>query len=86
MFICLLHPVRYRFCLVAADDEVKRKLLHVPGRRASDLSAQGSLDPAEFDKDYVRERLAESGFDTADKAGLVSLVPKPRVNLTRFHD
>ncbi len=62
LLICLLHPWRFRFRLVAAGNEFASQTLHVPGRRASGLSAQGSLDPAEFDKDYVRERLAVSGF------------------------
>jgi FkbM family methyltransferase len=67
--ILLLHPFRYRFRMVAAGDEACRQTLFIPGRRASGLSAQGSLDPAEFDKDYVRDRLAASGFDAGDKAG-----------------
>jgi FkbM family methyltransferase len=69
LLIWLLHPFRFRFRLVAAGDEFASKTLHVPGRRASGLSAQGSLDPSEFEKDYVRERLAEAGFDAVDKAG-----------------
>ena len=69
LVIGLLHPSRFRFHLVAAGDERGSGILHVPGRRASGLSAQGSLDPAEFEKDYVQARLAESGFDARDKAG-----------------
>ena len=83
--ILLLHPMRYRFRLVAAGDESCRTTLFVPGRRASGLSAQGSLDPTEFEKDYVRERLAESGFDATDKTGYrqvsVRVVPLDGLNL-----
>lgn len=68
LLIGLLHPFRFRFRIVAAGDEVSRKTLYVPGRRASGLSAQGSLDPAEFDKDYVQQRLAASGFDAGNLA------------------
>jgi FkbM family methyltransferase len=85
LLIRLLHPLRFSFRLVAAGDESSRKTLYVPGRRASGLSAQGSLDPAEFDKDYVHQRLAESGFDASDKSGYrlmsVSVVPLDRFNL-----
>lgn len=65
--IRLLYPLRFSFRLVAAGDESAQKTLYVPGRRGSGLSAQGSLDPAEFEKDYVHQRLAESGFDASDK-------------------
>jgi hypothetical protein len=43
--------------------------LYVPGCKGSGLSPHGSLDPSEFEKVYIRERLAESGFDTGNKAG-----------------
>ena len=77
--IRLLHPFRFSFRLVAAGDESSQKTLYVPGRRASGLSAQGSLDPAEFKKDYVHQRLAESGFDASDMRGyrLVSVSVMP---------
>ena len=68
LLIRLLYPLRFSFQLVAAGDEPSRKTLYVPGRRGSGLSAQGSLDPAEFEKDYVHQRLAESGFDASDKS------------------
>ena len=67
LLILILHPLRYRFRLVGAGETPANMILHVPGRRASGLSAQGSLDPAEFRKGYVRERLAESGFDAEDE-------------------
>jgi FkbM family methyltransferase len=69
LLIWILHPLRFRFRMVAAGDDFARKTLHVPGRRASGLSAQASLDPAEFEKDYVRNRLAKVGFNAADKTG-----------------
>jgi FkbM family methyltransferase len=69
LLVWLLHPFRFRYRLVAAGDEHSHQTLYVPGRRASGLSAQGSLDPAEFEKEYVRERLAESNFDADDKTG-----------------
>jgi FkbM family methyltransferase len=74
MLIGLLHPFRFRFRMLAAGDVAGHETLHVPGRRASGLSAQGSLDPAEFEKEYVRDRLAEDGFDASDKSGY-RLVP-----------
>ena len=69
LLIRLLYPLRFSFQLVAAGDESSQKTLFVPGRRGSGLSAQGSLDPGEFDKEYVQQRLAESGFDASDKSG-----------------
>jgi len=66
LLIRLLHPRRFSFRLVAAANDSSLKTLYVPGRRASGLSAQGSLDPAEFSKDYVQQRLAEAGFDAGD--------------------
>ncbi len=81
--IRILHPLRFSFRLVAAGDESSQKTLYVPGRRASGLSAQGSLDPAEFEKDYVQQRLAESGFDASDKSGY-RLIPVSVVPLDNF--
>lgn len=69
MTIALLHPFRFRFRVLAAGEKSGRATLHIPGKRASGLSAQSSLDPAEFDKDYVQERLAEDGFDARDPSG-----------------
>jgi len=83
LLIRLLHPFRFSFRLVAAGDESSQKILYVPGRRASGLSAQGSLDPAEFEKDYVHQRLAESGFDASDKGGY-RLIPVSVVPLDSF--
>lgn len=84
-FIRLLYPSRFSFRLVAAGDEASRKTLYVPGRRGSGLSAQGSLDQAEFEKDYVHQRLAESGFDASDKGGYrlmhVDVVPLDSLGL-----
>lgn len=66
ILIRLLHPFRFRFRMVASGNEFAHQTLFVPGRRASGLSAQGSLDPAEFEKDYIKERLLDSGFDPGD--------------------
>jgi FkbM family methyltransferase len=74
MFISLLHPFRFRFHMLAAGEKPGLETLHVPGRRASGLSAQASLDPDEFEKDYVQDRLAESGFDASNKSAY-RLVP-----------
>lgn len=86
LLIWLLHPFRFRFRLLAAGDEFAQMTLYVPGRRASGLSAHGSLDPAEFEKDYVHERLAEAGFDAADKSDYrlvsASVVPLDSLGLS----
>jgi FkbM family methyltransferase len=66
--ILLLHPIRFRFRLLAAGDMPGQATLYIPGKRASGLSAQSSLDPAEFEKEYVRERLARDGFDASDQS------------------
>ena len=66
LVICFLHPFRFRFRMHAAGDKPGQATLHIPGKRASGLSAQGSLDPAEFEKEYVKKRLAEDGFDATD--------------------
>ena len=54
--------------MVAAGDTPGNATLYVPGRRASGLSAHGSLDPLEFDKDYIQARLADYGFDSSQKS------------------
>jgi FkbM family methyltransferase len=86
LLIRLMHPLRFRFRMVAAGDEFAQKTLYVPGRRASGLSSQGSLDQSEFDKDYVRERLEEWGFDATDKAAFrqvsVRVMPLDGLNLS----
>ena len=86
LLIRLLHPFRFRFRILAAGDEFAEKTLYVPGRRASGLSAQGSLDLAEFEKDYIRERLYESGFDAGNTAAYrqvpVRLVPLDSLDIS----
>ena len=60
MLLCLLHPWRFRFRLMGAGYETGEQELLVPlGSR--DLSSQASMDPAEFKKDYVKDRLAADG-------------------------
>lgn len=73
IFIALLYPTRFRFGLFAAGAEPADATLYIPGKRASGLSAQASLDPLEFEKDYVQARLAKAGFDAANKSGFRSL-------------
>jgi FkbM family methyltransferase len=86
LLILMLHPGRFRYRLVAAGAEAARKILFVPGRRGSGLSPHGSLDPSEFEKGYIRDRLAESGFDTGNKAGFrqleVRVVPLDHFDLS----
>lgn len=83
--IALLHPFRFRFRMLAAGDSHGHATLHIPGKRASGLSAQSSLDPAEFSKKYVQERLAMDGFDATDLSGFrqvdVRIVPLDELNL-----
>ncbi len=68
LLIWLLHPLRFRFRLVAAGDTFTHKTLHIPGHHSLGLSALGSLDPSEFEKDHIREELAELGLDSRDKS------------------
>ena len=58
--LVLLHPWRFRFRLLAAGDQAGTAKLIIPVA-AQDLSSQASLDPREFDKPYVRQRLAGEG-------------------------
>ncbi|GAB4188182.1 MAG: hypothetical protein Tsb002_14290 [Wenzhouxiangellaceae bacterium] len=58
-FIRLLHPWRFRFLLCGAGDQHQQLQLHIPYSANSDLSPNASLVPAEFDKEYVRERLSQ---------------------------
>lgn len=58
----LLHPLRFSYRLLAAGVEAEYIDLHIPVTPDSDMSPSGSLDPHEFEKDYVQERLLqESG-------------------------
>lgn len=66
LLIRLLHPVRFRFSLVAAGDALSRKTLLIPGNRNDSLSAYASLNPVEFEKDHIRDFLAKSGIDSHD--------------------
>jgi FkbM family methyltransferase len=85
-FIVLLHPVRFRYRMIAAGMAVGVEVLHVPGKRASGLSTQGSLDPSEFEKDYVIDRLAAAGFNANDKTAYrrvaVQVLPLDQLKLS----
>lgn len=60
MLLQLLHPWRFRFRLVAAGNQSGPAILAIP-LADSDLSTQASLDPEEFAKPYVQERLKAHG-------------------------
>ena len=53
----LLHPRRFRYRLLAAGEHNHQVDLHIPVTLSADLSPSASLDPAEFEKDYVKKRL-----------------------------
>lgn len=60
-FIKCLHPWRFRYRLYGAGDQPGEITLHIPvtskDTRATDLTTNASLDPQEFEKDYVQQRL-----------------------------
>ena len=56
----LLHPRRFRFYLQGASHRSGRMDLIIP-TNAKNLSSQASFDPREFEKAYVRQRLASQG-------------------------
>lgn len=59
MAIRAIHFRRFRYRLHGLGDREQRLVLHVPRTRGIDLSSNASLDPAEFERDLVRERLAD---------------------------
>lgn len=65
--LVLLHPMRFRFRLIGAGDSNQSAELLVP-IGTTDLSSSASLDPREFDKDYVQERLAQFGHEPDARA------------------
>ncbi len=60
-FIKCLHPRRFRYRLQGAGDQPGEITLHIPVSsekiHASDLTTNASLDPDEFEKEYVQQRL-----------------------------
>jgi len=60
MLLRLLHPWRFHYRMIGAGTETGTAELLIP-QAQTDLSTQASLDPAEFEKDYVRKRLADEG-------------------------
>ena len=62
------HPLRFRFRMVAAGSASAAATLWLPGTAGSGLSTQAALNPAEFDKPVVRERLSAAGVDGARRA------------------
>jgi len=56
--VAALNPGRFSFRLRGLGDRRQSLQLHVPVTDAFDLSSNASLDPDEFDKDYVQTRLA----------------------------
>ncbi|MCA1779283.1 MAG: FkbM family methyltransferase [Xanthomonadaceae bacterium] len=57
LMVALLGRGRFRFRLRGLSDRKQRLQLHVPVTKSFDLSSNASLDPDEFDKDYVQTRL-----------------------------
>jgi FkbM family methyltransferase len=80
MLIRILHPWRFRYRLLGAGNHTGYAELLIP-RASSDLSTQASMDPAEFEKEYVQERLASHGHGGA--AGDFS---QRRVQVTRVDE
>lgn len=72
--IRLLHPLRFRFHLIGAGAQSSVEKLWIP-LAENDLSSQASLDPKEFDKSYVRERLAGQGH--AGQGGVFHQISVP---------
>lgn len=66
--ILLLYPLRFRFRLFAAGAMLDRMLLHIPGDVETGLCALASLDPAEFEKEHIRQQLLEKGIDSRDES------------------
>ncbi len=60
MLVWLFHPWRFRFRMVGAAASAGGGELRIPLGQA-DLSTQASLDPAEFEKSYVAQRLLADG-------------------------
>jgi len=62
LLVKALHPRRFRFRLRGLGDARQHLGLHVPRTRGFDLSSNASLDPGEFERELVRERLREYAY------------------------
>lgn len=86
MLIRLLHPLRFRFRLVAAGNTEAQMLLHIPGSRDLGQCAYGSLDPTEFEKEHIRKYLSGLGIDSRDKSNFhrinVPVIPLDDLHLS----
>lgn len=76
----LLHPLRFRFRLAGIGERDELLALHEPYAPGADLSSNASLDPGEFDRRLVRERLR------ADAAGRRYRFRTRRVRVHRLDD
>lgn len=85
LLIGMLYPARFRFRLRGLSTHRQSMTLHVPTTSAIDLSSNASLDACEFDKDYVRERLAGYAQRSAGQYGFsqrsVKLLPLDELGL-----
>lgn len=77
-----LHPMRFTHSPVAAGARDGQATLWIPGAKGSGLSTQASLDPEEYDRPLVKERLAADGFDASARDGFRQV----RVRMRRLDD
>ena len=76
----LLHPLRFRFRLAGIGARDELLALHEPYAPGTDLSSNASLDPGEFERRLVRDRLR------ADAAGRRYRFRTRRVRVHRLDD
>ena len=67
LLLKLLHPLRFRFRVMAAGNTHAQKVLFIPGDLQLRQSARASLDPAEFERSHTKARLLELGIDCNDE-------------------
>jgi len=86
LLIALMHPRRFRFSLRGLGEQRQVMTLHVPTTGQMDLSSNASLDASEFDKGYVKQRLAGYSHQAAGHYGFrqrqVKLLPLDELQLT----
>ena len=82
LMLAARHPLRFRFRMAAVGSAPAESTLWLPGAAGSGLSTQAALNPAEFDKPVVRERLSAAGVDGGRRADL----RQRRVRVLRLDD
>ena len=76
----VLHPLRFSYRMLGAGVKSEQIDLHIPVAPDKDMTPSGSLDPEEFEKDYVQERLLEESGENEGYSFIKQKVKVARVD------